>query len=54
MDKEVSEAATEMGRKGGLATKKKYGKKHYSEMAKKMLEARWGKKEKKEQESLEK
>jgi len=29
---EISKAAQAMGRKGGLATFKKYGKKHYEKM----------------------
>lgn len=44
MDKQISEAAAAMGRKGGKAKLKKYGKKHYSEMGKKGMETRWGKK----------
>lgn len=48
MDKKIDEAARELGRKGGLATKKKHGKAYYKELSKKMLEARWGKKEESE------
>ena len=46
MDKKtISEAAAAMGRKGAAAKLKKYGKEHYSEMGKKGMASRWGKKE---------
>lgn len=32
-----------IGKKGGEATVKKYGKKHFSEAGKKGMKARWGK-----------
>jgi len=35
--------AVELGRKGGKATKKKHGKKHYQKLAENMNKKRWGK-----------
>ncbi len=34
--------ASLLGRKGGQATSKKYGKKHYSQIGKKGMLKRWG------------
>jgi len=53
MDKKtISEAAAAMGRKGAAAKLKKYGPGQYSEMGKKGMAKRWGKKE--EPEDIEK
>lgn len=38
------ERARGLGKLGGQATKKKYGKEHYQKLAKNMNEKRWGKK----------
>ena len=38
----VTKSAKTLGRKGGLATKKKYGKKHYQKLAENMNKKRWG------------
>lgn len=39
----IREAATIIGKKGGKTTKKKYGKKYYSELGKKGMKSRWNK-----------
>jgi len=41
-----SEAAQKLGKLGGEATAKKYGKKHFSEAGKKGMKARWEKQKK--------
>lgn len=41
--KQLNEMAKQLGTLGGLATKSKYGVKHYSEAGKKGMKARWGK-----------
>jgi hypothetical protein len=40
---EKSEIAKQLGKLGGLATKKKYGKKHFSEAGKLGMKKRWKK-----------
>ena len=39
----VNKSAQELGRLGGQATKKKYGKAHYQKLAENMNKKRWGK-----------
>jgi len=40
--KKISNAAAELGRRGGKAVVKKHGKDYMSKIAKKGLEKRWG------------
>lgn len=48
MDDSVRNYHSKIGKKGGAATKKKYGKKHFSEAGRKSVEARRAKKRAKE------
>ncbi len=41
--KELQDIGKLLGRRGGLTTKKKYGKAHYVEIGKKGMKSRWGK-----------
>jgi hypothetical protein len=41
---DISELAKKLGSLGGNKTKKKYGKKHFSDIGKKGMKKRWGKK----------
>lgn len=41
---QLKSMAKDLGRLGGFATSKKYGKKHFSEAGKKGMAKRWGKK----------
>lgn len=43
-NKDLNMAARELGRKGGLKTKAKYGPDYYKKISKKALKKRWGKK----------
>lgn len=39
-----NKSAQQLGKLGGLATKKKYGKEHYQKLAENMNKKRWGNK----------
>ena len=43
LDKELSAYFSKLGKKGGSITKKKHGKAYYQKIARKGVEARWGK-----------
>lgn len=45
LEKMASQSASMLGKLGGLATKKKYGKHHYQKLAANMNAKRWGKKQ---------
>jgi len=49
--KKISNAAAELGRRGGKAVVKKHGKDYMSKIAKKGLEKRWKDKPKKDENS---
>ncbi len=38
----ASDIAKQLGKRGGAATKRKYGRKHFSEAGKKGMARRWG------------
>lgn len=43
MEKRSEKPAKKLGKRGGQATSKKYGKEHFSEAGKKGMKVRWGK-----------